>query len=609
MFHKKASTHLHSSDLGTSKESLSKNPTTSKTPLLKILPRLIGFSKPHFGTLALGTFALMLSSAINLLFPWLIKIFLNEEWGLSIQSNLNYIAAILVALFAFQSLCFYFRHLFFHSAGYRVVSEVRNKLYAAMLSQDSSFFDQSRVGDLLSRLSSDTQLLQRAVTINVSVALRYALQVVGGIALMLYLSVKLTLCIIVVIPLFVFSGIFWGKKLRTLSRAMQDRLGEASVVADESLSHIKPVKNFVGESYELNRYAESIDLALESGLKRANFGAIFSSSMVFVMHSAIVFVLWFGSQLVFNSELSLGDLTAFILYGSIVAVSFGFLVGVWDDFMQALGASERIFSILDRKPLVQSPSNPSPLPQIAENHITFDSVSFRYPARPEVKVLFDLSFSVKPGETLAIVGPSGAGKSTIVSLLSRFYDPSEGLVKFMGVDLKELSLKDLREQISTVEQSPAVFSVSIKDNIGYGNSQASDDQIAKAASAANLDSLINKLPEGIDTLVGDKGIQLSGGEKQRIAIARALLKNAPLLILDEATSSLDSENEKLVQEALSRLMTGKTSIIIAHRLSTVKHADRVLVLKDGAICQLGTHDSLLETEGLYKNLVDLQFIA
>ncbi|MCL4132853.1 UNVERIFIED_CONTAM: hypothetical protein GTU68_010383 [Idotea baltica] len=563
----------------------------------------------HLGTIALGLIGLLFGSGINLLFPYLIQLGINGELGISLIENLGFFTASLIALFALQACFFCIRHFCFQVVGLRVVTKVRKTLFSALLKQDVSFFDTARVGDLLSRISSDTEILQRALTINISVGIRYLIQVIGGLALLLYISAKLTLVILAIIPLLMLASLFWSKRLRALSREVQAELGEASVVAEEAISSIRTVRIFSAQLRESERFASVANAALKTGTQRTMVAATFSSSMVFLLHTAIALVIWFGSSLVLTEQLSIGDFTGFLLYVVLVAVSFGFLVSTWVEFVSAAGATERIFDILDMEPKIVSAVDCKELTDSTANIVEFSEVSFSYATRLAAPILNNLSFSIAQGETIALVGPSGAGKSTIASLILRFYDPQSGVISFMGQPLDSVNLNDLRQKIAIVPQQPQVFSISLLENIRYSRPEASEQEARKAAEDACLGEFIDGLPEGFHTLVGDKGIQLSGGERQRIAIARALLVDPKLLILDEATSALDSNNEQLVQKALMTLMKDRSALIIAHRLSTIQHTDRVLVLKDGMIEQIGTHQELMLAPGLYQSLVQHQLLT
>lgn len=576
--------------------------------LRELLPRLFGLLKPQARTLGIGFIFLALGSGINLFFPYFIRQVLNGELGFSLRDHLNQITLGLIGLFAIQAVCFYWRHYTFQIVGYRVVADLRQRLFGAMLAQDIAFFDEARMGDLLSRLTSDTDLVQRGLTINVSVVVRYALQVIGGTVLMVMISPQLTLGILLLIPLIALAGYFWGKRLSVKTKRMQAELAEAGVIAEESLGAIRVVKIFAGVEYELRRFSEAIQRTLGIAGERTKIAAGFSSSVTFLIYAAIAGIFWFGGKLVLTEQLTFGDLSAFLLYCVIVAVSFGFLLSSWDEFQQAVGASQRVFSIIDLQPQVRSPLKPRPLRTDTEASLLFDSVSFSYPARPEVEVLKDISFEVPAGSTIALVGPSGAGKSTVAQLAMRFYDPSSGEVRLNGIPLKELAVDEMRTLIGFVPQQPQVFSVSIGENARYGKPNATEAEIQSAIRAAQLEDFVRSLPEGLNTLVGDRGVQLSGGERQRLAIARALLKNPRLLILDEATSALDSQNEFLVKEALRLLMKSRTTLTIAHRLSTVQHADLVLVLQEGRVIQAGKHDELARTPGLYSELVAHQLL-
>lgn len=571
-----------------------------------IAPRILRLSLPHRRTLVFGFIALALGSGINLFFPYFIKRVLNGDLGLRFPDDLIWVTALLIALFAVQAVVFAVRHFCFTAVGYRVVAGLRKDLFRALLHQDVSYFDSARTGDLMSRLSSDSQLLQNAVAINLSVATRYALQVIGGTALMFWISAKLASLLLLLLPVFFVTGKVWGKKLQRLSKAMQSELGESAVVAEESLNAIRTVRVFAGEEFEEGRFNRAVQGSLSSGEGRARVAAVFSSTMVFILHSSIAAMFFYGTQLVLRAELSAGDLTAFILYGVIVAVSFGFLLNVFDEFMHAVGAGERIFQVLDSKPAITSPTPGSTVSSQVE--VEFRSVTFSYPSRCEVPVLKGVSLTIGEGQTTAIVGPSGAGKSTVSLLIPRFYDPSAGQVLFGGTDVRELNLRSLREQIAVVSQDSHLFSATLAENIRYGKRDATDDELKRAAAAAQLAEFVASQPEGFNTVVGSRGVQLSGGQRQRVAIARAILRDPKFLILDEATSALDSENEHLIQEALTSLMQGRTTLIIAHRLSTVQHAHQVLVMQEGQIVQRGTHQTLIDQPGLYRTLVEHQML-
>lgn len=572
--------------------------------------RLIRYATKERLTLFCGFVALALGSAINLFFPYLIRKVLNEEYGLQLSRDLMWVTGVCVLLFAVQAIFFYIRHYAFQIVGYRIAARLREELYRAFMRQDVEFFDLTRVGDNLSKLSSDTQVVQRALTMNVSVAVRYLLQVFGGIVAMFFISPRLSLIILLLIPGLVLGAAIWGKKLKRFSRKMQDNLGELGVMAEESMTAYRTVQAFAGSEFENEKFGRKNIEALKTGEDRTKIAALFSSSMVFFMNSALALVFAYGGHLVLQQSMTVGDLTGFVLYGGLVAISFGFVVNVWEEFTQAIGAAERVFQVIDSQPKVVSVEGAERLKNVGSRafSVAFEDVTFAYASRPENKILKDFSLLVASGETVALVGPSGAGKSTVASLLPRFYDPEAGRVLIDGKDIRNYEVQSLRNCISLVSQNPQVFSCSVAENIRYGKLNASDEEVREASRAANLESFILALPQGYDTLVGDKGVQLSGGEKQRLAIARAILKNADILILDEATSSLDSQNESLVQQALEKLRRNKTTLIIAHRLSTVVHADKVLVMREGQIVQQGTHSTLMSAPGLYKSLVEHQLL-
>jgi len=484
------------------------------------------------------------------------------------------------------------------------VARLRARLFGALLGQEVGFFDQQRTGELTNRLASDTTVIQNAVTVNVSMALRFGLSVLGSLAVLFWYSWELTLLMLLVVPFVAGGAGFYGRMLRTVSRQVQDALAKASAVAEESLSGVRTVRAFAREAQEVARYAEAVDESFEVARRRAKLAAVFTGIVTFLGYGALVLVLWWGGRMLAGGEISSGDLLAFLMLTLSTAFSIGALAGLWQDFAKALGASERVFELIDRKPEMEH--NGRTIERV-DGQITLDHVEFTYPSRPDAPVLRGVSLSLDPGDVVALVGPSGSGKSTVASLLSRFYDPQGGVIRLDGVDFPELDVDWLRGQVGVVSQEPVLFATSIADNIRYGRPTASMAEVEAAARAANAYDFVVEFPEGFETLVGERGVRLSGGQKQRVAIARALLKDPRILILDEATSALDTESEHLVQEALDRLMEGRTTLVIAHRLSTIQGADRVVVMDRGEVVESGDHESLLAAEGLYRRLVERQF--
>ncbi|HLL01892.1 MAG TPA: ABC transporter transmembrane domain-containing protein [Myxococcaceae bacterium] len=571
------------------------------------LRRLLSLARPELRTLIVGTFFLAIGSGMSLLYPQAFKVIIDKALIAGDTSYIDKAALAMIAILAVQAISVAMRYRLFTTAGERVVARLRQNLFSRLMSQEIAFFDERKTGELTNRLASDTTVLQNTVSANISMTLRNGVQVLGGVAWLLYTSPKLTLVMLAVVPPVAIGAVIYGRRVRKLSKEVQDALAYSSEVAQESLSGVRTVRSFAAEKTEVERYSGAVEKALGLARKRIRQSSIFMAVAAFSGSAAAVLVLWYGSRLVVANELTVGGLMSFLLYTVFVGFALGALAELWADFMRASGASERVFELMDRSPAI--PTTGGERLSSTQGRVELHSVHFTYPTRPNLPVLQGIDLTIQPGEVVAIVGPSGAGKSTIAGLLGRLYDPQAGRILLDGKDLKELDPEWLRQQIGVVAQEPLLFSSSISDNIRYGRAGASDAEVEAAARAANAHDFVSRFPEGYKTLVGERGVQLSGGQKQRVAIARAVLKDPRLLILDEATSALDAESEHLVKDALDRLMKGRTTLIIAHRLSTVKGADRVLVLDGGRVVQSGNHSALMGQDGLYKRLVERQFVA
>ncbi|MFN4234662.1 MAG: ABC transporter ATP-binding protein [Bacteroidia bacterium] len=574
---------------------------------LKKAFRLYSFLKPYKIKFFIGMLFLFLTSATALVFPMLMGKLVdaaNEE----IIQNIDKIGITLLALFTAQAIFSYFRVALFVEVTENTLQALRNTTYERLISLPMTFFVNRRVGELNSRLASDISLLQDTLTTTIAEFLRQFILIIGGIAFLSLTSVKLTLIMLSVVPLLAIIAVIFGRYIRKVSRSVQDKIADSNTIVEETLQGISNVKAFTNELFEIARYKKSTSDIVQQALKGGKARGAFASFIILAIFGAIVFVIWYGVRMVNAGELSIGSMFQFVLYSVFVGASIGGIAELYASIQKAIGATERIFEIIDEHPEPIDLSFTNEKRQRLLGNVSFDSVKFSYPSRKEVDVLKNVSFEAKSGEQIAIVGPSGAGKSTLVSLLFRFYDPQHGSILIDGKNIKDYPLSFLRSQLAVVPQDVLLFGGTIKENIAYGKPNATFEEIMEAAKKANAHTFIESFPDKYDTLVGERGVKLSGGQRQRIAIARAVLKDPAILILDEATSSLDSESERLVQEALEKLMKGRTSIVIAHRLSTVKAADKIVVIDKGEVVEIGSHEELIKKEnGLYRHLSSLQF--
>lgn len=568
---------------------------------------LFDLIRPYRTRIALALLALIIAAGSVLLIGQGLKQVIDRGFSAGSPALLDYALLGLLGVIVVMSLATYFRFYLVSWLGERITADLRRKVFAHLVTLSPAFFEQNRTGDVLSRLTNDTTQLETVIGSSVSMALRNALLMIGGLIMLAITSLKLTALVLLAIPFVLVPIIAFGRRLRKLARTSQDKVADVGAFTDEVIHEIRTVQAYGHETVAAQEFTQRVEATFGAGVARIRQRAMLIAAVITLVFSAVALVLWVGGHDVLAGKLSGGELSAFIFYAVIVAGAMGTISEVIGDLQRAAGATERLVELLATPSEIVIAESPVSLPQPARGAVSFNQLQFAYPSRPDTPVFQDFNVQIQPGEKIALVGPSGAGKTTVFQLLQRFYDPQSGCILLDGVDLKAADLNEIRSRIALVPQDPVIFASSVRDNVRYARPTASDEEVIAACRAAYAMEFIERLDEGLDTYLGERGVRLSGGQKQRIAIARAILADRPLLLLDEATSALDSNSEQVVQQALEHLMQGRTTIMIAHRLSTVINADRILVLQSGRVVASGTHNELLTNSPLYQQLARVQF--
>ncbi len=571
-------------------------------PLRGLLPFLLPYRRLMIG----AGVALVFTAIVSLVLPMAVRQMV-DGFSMSEVGHLDKYFVIIIFVMGALAIGTGLRFYLVTRLGERVIADIRKAVYDKVIGLSPAFYEKILTGEVLSRLTTDTTLILSVISSSVSVALRNVLMMFGGLIFMSFTSLKMTALVLLMVPVVIIPILVLGRRLRKLSRESQDKIAQSSGEASETLLAAQTVQAYTHEAESRGSFNKLTEASFDAARRRISTRAIMTISIIFLVFTGIVGVLWMGARDVINGVMTPGQLVQFLIYSVMVAGAVAALSEVWGELQRASGATERLVELLEAEDVIKDPEHPLEMPDHIRGEIVFDDVTFRYPARPEVKALSDLSLHVKPGETVALVGPSGAGKSTIFQLLMRFFDPDSGKITLDGIPIDALRREDLRKAYALVPQDPVIFATSAMENIRFGRPDATDAEVIAAAKAAAAHEFLEKLPKGYDSYVGERGVMLSGGQKQRIAIARAILRAAPVLLLDEATSALDAESERAVQVAVEKLAEDRTTLIIAHRLATVKKADRIVVFDEGRIVAEGTHDELVEAGGLYARLAKLQF--